>query len=95
MATNNQINVPSNTIAIAPVNTNITSMTGLTGALSAPTAIQSSAALNLVTFTYIASAVNYIDIKNGVTGQSPTITFTGTDGTVNGQFSSKNGNFKF
>lgn len=65
------------------------------GALGQITGFKSSAGLDLLTFNYTASAVNHIEIKNAATGQGPTISFTGSDGTVNGQFASKNGNFKF
>lgn len=51
-----------------PVNTNITSMTGLTGPIKEPTAIQSSAAENILTFNYIPSATDYLEISNNTTG---------------------------
>lgn len=72
MATNNAINLP------VP----ITSLTGLTGTLQAPTGITSSAGLNLLGFTYTASAVNYISFTNNTTGNTPIIQGTGSDSNV-------------
>lgn len=63
-------------------NPDITSMTGLTGTLRAPTAIQSSAGVNMLTFQYIASAVNYIGFSNNITGNAPLISAGGTDTNV-------------
>lgn len=65
-----------------PVNTNITSMTGLTGTLQAPTGITSSTGANLLGFTYTASAVNYLQVTNNATGFTPAITATGSDSNV-------------
>ena len=58
-------------------NSDITSMTGLTGVLQAPTAIASSAGLPVVSFSYTASAVNYITFTNNVTGSPPSISVNG------------------
>lgn len=62
-----------------PVNTNITSMTGLTGTLKAPTGIASSTGLNLLVFTYTGSAVNYLQFINNSTGLFPRIAAAGSD----------------
>lgn len=95
MATNNAINVPINTIATSGANANITSMTGLTGAIKAPTGINSASDLALLTFTYVASAVNYIAISNNITGSSPLLDATGSDSAVNMNLRTKNGDFFF
>lgn len=72
-----------------PVNTNITSMTGLTGTLQAPTGVTSSAGVNLLTFTYTASAVNYIQVLNNITNASPSLSAVGTDSNIILQLSGK------
>lgn len=72
-------------------NTDITSLTGLTGAIGAPTQIQSAAALKLMRFNYVASAVNFLDIYNNATGGAPAIVATGTDSSVNLFLQSKGG----
>lgn len=81
--------------ASSGANSDITSMTGLTGVLQAPTGIKSSSALDLLTFTYTASAVNYIDIKNNITSNYPGITATGSDASVGLDLISKGGIFQF
>ena len=60
-------------------NADITSMTGLTGKIQAPTAIASSAGLNVLGFSYTASAVNYLNITNAATAGIPIIDALGTD----------------
>ena len=65
--------------ALSGANADITSMTGLTGTLQAPTGITSSAGANMFGFNYTASAVNYLRFTNNVTGSPPDITATGTD----------------
>ncbi len=66
-----------------PVNTNITSMTGLTGTLQAPTGVTSSAGATMLSFGYIASAVNYFSFINNTTGNAPVIQAqSGTDTNV-------------
>lgn len=81
--------------ANAPANTNITSMSGLTGTLQAPTAIASSAGLPVISFGYVPSSVNSWFIQNNSTGSDPVFQATGSDATVNAQFQSKGGIFKF
>lgn len=93
MATNNEINVPIETIATAGANSNITSLTGLTGTIRAPTNISSSAGLVLITFNYAASAVNNFIFGNNSTGNSPYIQSTGSDSTVGFNIVMKNGSF--
>jgi len=63
-------------------NSDITSMTGLTGKLEAPTAIASSAGLNVLGFTYTGSAVNNLVMTNAITATSPILSATGTDTNV-------------
>lgn len=79
--------------AASGANADITSLTGLTGAIQHPTAIQSSASLNLLTFTYVASAVNYFAMSNNITGSNPILDATGSDSSVNMNLRAKNGDF--
>ena len=60
-------------------NSDITSMTGLTGALKAPTMVQDSSSNEVVKFASTASAVNEVTITNNATGSGPTIAATGGD----------------
>lgn len=69
-------------IAGSGANSDITSMTGLTGALRAPTAIASSAGLSALEFSYVPSAVNHLIIFNNAAGSFPGVTATGTDASV-------------
>lgn len=100
---NDYINIPISQVtglqailnAIYPVNTNITSMTGLTGVLQAPTAINSSAGLALLSFSYTPTSVNAWTITNAASGGAPALTASGTDGTVPALFLSKGGLFNF
>jgi hypothetical protein len=68
----------SGTISLAP----ITSITTLTGPLSAPTAIQGPGGLNLLSFTYTPSAVNYLSIINNTTGSAPALSAVGGDANI-------------
>jgi hypothetical protein len=81
--------------AASGANADITSMTGLTGTIQAPTGITSNAGLSLIAFSYIASAVNSWVIQNNSTGEDPVLIATGADATVNAQFQSKGGLFDF
>lgn len=69
--------------------TGVTNMQGLTGTLSAPTSIQSSAGVNVLAFGYTASAVNYIGISNNTTGNRPLISVSGTDTNIEMQLIGK------
>lgn len=82
-------------IAGSGANSDITSMTGLTGALSAPTAIASNAGLPLLTFTYTASAVNSFTMINNATGANPILIASGADATVAMLLQSKGGVYIF
>lgn len=68
--------------ANAPLNTNITSMTGLTGAIEAPTSISSASGDPVLGFIYTASSVNYINLINSVTLNTPILVATGSDANI-------------
>lgn len=74
-------------------NADITSMSGLTGPLRAPTSIQDANGNNVLGFTGVASAVNYVNITNQATGNGPTISSVGIDATIGLNFLSKGGSF--
>lgn len=63
-------------------NANITSLTGLTGTIRAPSAILDTNGVNILQFTTTASAVNYFVMANNSTGNAPYILATGSDATV-------------
>ncbi len=65
-----------------PVNTNITSMTGLTGVLQAPTFINDANANHVLGFSGQANAVNYLTLLNASTGNAPIFLSVGTDTNV-------------
>lgn len=75
--------------ALKGANADITSMTGLTGVLQAPTAIQSAAGLPVLSFVYTASAVNHVEMLNNTTGSNPAIYAVGTDGNITLQLNGK------
>lgn len=68
--------------ANAPTNTNITSMTGLTGKIEAPTAIADTSGNNNLAFTYSPSSVNYITSVNSATALPVKLVATGTDASI-------------
>lgn len=63
-------------------NSDITSMTGLTGSLRAPTAILDSNGNEILDFSLQASAVNQIVIRNAPTGGNPVVGTAGDDATI-------------
>lgn len=65
--------------ALSGANSDITSMTGLTGTLRAPTGVTSSAGANLLGFTYTGSAVNYFGFTSNTTGNNPLFQAIGSD----------------
>lgn len=67
----------STLFAVAGVNTNITSLTGLTGAIQAPTEIDDASGNRLLTFTSVASADTFINVTNNSGGNSPSLTAGG------------------
>lgn len=73
--------------ANAPVNTNITSMTGLTGKIQAPTAIADSSGNNVLGFNYVGASTNYLQISNS----TPSITAVGTSANINITMNPKSG----
>lgn len=96
MTINNAIGLAKNLIALAGANADITSMTGLTGELRAPTVINDINGNEVLSFTSVANAVNYIDITNAATGNPPIITAKGDDTNVSIRFKVQNaGQFLF
>lgn len=78
------------TIATAGANTNITSLTGLTGLIQAPTAIADSSGNGILSFAPgIPSAVNGFIIQNAATGGNPAMAVVGADTNVNMVFFTK------
>jgi hypothetical protein len=77
-------------IAASGANGDITSLTGLTGEIKAPTQITDTNGNKILTFTAIASAVNYLDLQNNVTVGSPVFQAKGSDTNINLQFNPKN-----
>lgn len=75
--------------ATAGANSNITSMTGLTGALKAPTGILDASGNEVVSFSSTANAVNWIDILNESTGELPAFRAGGADADVGMAFLTK------
>lgn len=63
----------------------------LAGALSSSTGLTSSTGLNLATFSYVVSAVNYLNFSNNSTGNGPFINATGSDSSVSLTLGTKNG----
>lgn len=82
MTTNNMIDMTN--IANSGTNTNITSMTGLTGVLESPTAIANSSGVDLLSFVYTASMVNGWVVIGNVTGSNPVFGPSGSDANING-----------
>ncbi len=68
--------------ALKGANSDITSLTGITGVIQAPTFINDSAGLHVLGFGSVASAVNYVTMSNNSTGNPALIDATGSDGTV-------------
>lgn len=81
MAINNSINLPKTSIALNGANANITSMTGLTGSLKAPTAVLDANGNNVLKFTSVGAAINYVDIGNSAAG-GPGISAVGSDSNI-------------
>lgn len=69
----------SSLFATAGANSNITSMTGLTGYLQAPLGIKDTSGNIIENWSSVPSAVNYINITNNVSGMDPVIIATGSD----------------
>ncbi len=69
----------STLFATAGANSNITSLTGLTGTLQAPTTIKDSSGNNMFAFNYQATPVNYFSFANASTGNNVAIDALGSD----------------
>lgn len=69
--------------AASGANADITSMTGLTGGLRAPTQIEDSSGNEVLKFASVASAVNEVTITNAASGGTPSVTASGTGTNVN------------
>lgn len=69
--------------ATSGANSNITSLTGITGAIKAPTFINDSNNNPVQGFSSVASSVNYVNITNAATGSGPVISAAGTDTNIN------------
>lgn len=65
--------------AISGANSDITSMTGVTGAIKAPTQVQDTNSNEVIIFGSVASAVNEVTLTNAATGNSPKLEATGGD----------------
>lgn len=81
--------------AASGANGDITSMTGLTGSLRQPTAIQDTSGNNMIVFNYVPSAVNYLQFYNNISLAQPRIAALGTDSSVGLTFTAKNSFFSF
>lgn len=79
----------------AGANSSLTNLTGLTGVIQAPTQINDVNANPIITFSHVASAVNYFTFSNKATGGFPTLMATGSDATVGLSFQNKGGLFQF
>ena len=75
-------------------NSNITSMTGLTGLIEQPTGIADTSGNKVVGFSYTASSVNYTILFNNSTTGAPGIQATGSDSSVTLALQSKGGIFQ-
>lgn len=77
-------------------NADITSFTGITGALKAPTGINDTSSNEMLIFSATLSAVNEITVANAATGNAPSLTATGGDTNIDLLLSGKGtGGVKF
>lgn len=74
-------------------NGDITSMTGLTGVIQAPSYIGDASGNSVLSFVYIANPVNHISIQNNSAGNFPVIFASGSDAAVAMGLVSKGGAF--
>jgi hypothetical protein len=79
--------------ATSGANSNITSLTGITGIIKAPTFIDDINSNHIMKFSSVGSAVNYLDFQNAQTGNSPVVAAAGTDSDVNLRISGKGSGF--
>jgi hypothetical protein len=73
----------SSLFATAGANSNITSLTGITGVIQGPTFINDINGNHEIGFTATASAVNYLSIVNAATGAAVKLEAAGTDTNIN------------
>lgn len=83
MTDNNSIDLPKASIADAAVNTNITSMTGITTTIGRPTFIDDANSNHVLSFSTVAAAVNNLNITNASIGTSPILGAISTTGVAN------------
>lgn len=69
----------SSLFATSGANSNITSMTGLTGYLQAPLGIKDANGNIVVSYTGTPAAVNYLNLVNNIAGMFPLIIAAGAD----------------
>ena len=79
----------SSLFATAGDNSNITSLSGLTGGIQGPTAIYDLNGNEMLGFNAISDSVNYIEITNASTGVNPLISSAGTDSNISIGLTSK------
>jgi hypothetical protein len=72
----------SSLFATAGANSNITSLTGLTGVIQAPTRINDANSNAILSFEARPNAENYISFINNVSGTPPSIFSSGTDADI-------------
>lgn len=75
--------------ATSGANSNITSLSGMTGNIDGCAGIRSSASVNNLTFTYTGSAVNYLNSTNATTTNPPVLSAAGSDTDITMKISSK------
>jgi hypothetical protein len=76
-------------------NSDITSLTGITGVIQAPTFINDSSGAPLLGFSAPASAVNYLTMRSSIATQPVLLDATGSDTTVMLNFRSKGNLYGF
>jgi hypothetical protein len=69
--------------AASGANSDITSLTGLTGVIQAPTFINDVNGNAVLGFASVVSAVNYLSCSNSITGVAPSIGSLGSDTNIN------------
>lgn len=96
MAENSSINIPKSQIATNGANSNITSLTAISGVLQAPTGINDTNSNEYLTFTSAASAAINVELMNAATGNPPQIDPLGGSGNVPVRlFTKGSGNYVF
>lgn len=75
--------------AASGANSDVTSLSGVTGAIQAPTQINDSNSNEVLKFSSVASAVNEVTVTNASTTNAPSITATGSDTNIDLSISAK------